>query len=153
MGVLVGYARVSTTDQRPDLQADALSAAGCVRVFADTASGALDARPALSSCMDCLDTNSAGGRLVFHIFGALAEFERDLIRERTLAGLAAAKARGHVGGRPTVMTAQKLKTARKLLASGDHATDAVAQAIGVGRSTLYRHLGSDHDTREETDAA
>jgi DNA invertase Pin-like site-specific DNA recombinase len=82
-----------------------------------------------------LDTTSAGGRLVFHIFGALAEFERDLIRERTLAGLAAARARGHVGGRPTVMNAQMLQSVRTLLATGKQSTEAVARTLGVGRST------------------
>jgi DNA invertase Pin-like site-specific DNA recombinase len=96
---------------------------------------------ALYSLTENLDTSSAGGRLVFHIFGALAEFERDLIRERTLAGLAAARARGHVGGRPTVMNAQKLQSARTLLAAGQQTTEAVAQTLGVSRSTLYRHLG------------
>jgi DNA invertase Pin-like site-specific DNA recombinase len=103
---------------------------------------AVDARGiAFQSLTENLDTTSAGGRLVFHIFGALAEFERDLIRERTLAGLAAARARGHVGGRPTVMNAQKLQSARTLLATGKQSTEAVARTLGVGRSTLYRHLG------------
>ena len=125
MGHLLGYARVSTGDQSPDLQLDALRAAGCYRVFVDTASGALTTRPELAKVLDQLrpgdalvvwkldrlgrllrhlievvgdlerrgvgfkslresvDTTTPGGRLVFHLFGALAEFERDLIRERT----------------------------------------------------------------------
>jgi DNA invertase Pin-like site-specific DNA recombinase len=135
MGHLLGYARVSTMDQDLALQQDALTAAGCYRIFADTASGALDARPSLAevvnqlrpgdtlvvwrldrlgrsirhlidfladldrrevgfrSLTESIDTTSPGGRLVFHLFAALAEFERELIRERTLAGLAAARAR------------------------------------------------------------
>jgi DNA invertase Pin-like site-specific DNA recombinase len=139
---LIGYARVSTTDQTPDLQLDALAAAGCYRVFTDTASGALDERPELAAALDQLrpgdtlvvwkldrlgrslrnlidvigelqrrdvgfrsvqesiDTTIPAGKLVFHVFGALAEFERDLIRERTTAGLTAARARGVAAADP-----------------------------------------------------
>ena len=86
MGHLLGYARVSTTDPQPHLQVDALQRAGCYQVFTETATL---------------------GKLVFHVFAALAEFERDLIRERTSAGLAASRARG----RHSVMTAQELKIA------------------------------------------
>ncbi len=71
-----------------------------------------------TSGSESIDTSTPGGRLVFHVFGALAEFERDLIRERTQAGLAAARARGRVGGRPTVWTADKLRAARAMRASG-----------------------------------
>jgi DNA invertase Pin-like site-specific DNA recombinase len=151
MANLLGYARVSTGDQRPDLQVDALKAAGCYRVFVDTASGALAARPALDQVLDQLrpgdtlvvwrldrlgrslhhlvdtvaaladrgvgfrslqesiDTTTPGGKLVFHVFAALAEFERDLTRERTTAGMAAARARGRKGGRPAVMTEPKIR--------------------------------------------
>ena len=66
------------------------------------------------SLTENIDTTTPGGKLIFHIFGALAEFERDLIRERTNAGLAAARARGRTGGRPTVMTAKKAKVARQM---------------------------------------
>ena len=149
MGHLLGYARVSTTDQRPGLQVDALERAGCYRVFTETASGARADRPVLAQVLDQLrpgdtlivwkldrlgrslrhlvdvvtgladrgvgfrslqesiDTTTPGGKLVFHVFAALAEFERDLIRERTSAGLAAARARGRHGGRPSVMTAHR----------------------------------------------
>src|SRR5690348_6581068 len=144
MTTAVGYARVSTGEQTLDLQLDALAAAGCDRVFQDTASGAKAERPGLARALDFLrpgdtlvvwrldrlgrslqhliqtltaldqrgvgfksltesiDTTTPGGKLVFHIFGALAEFERDLIRERTQAGLAAARARGRTGGHPRV---------------------------------------------------
>jgi DNA invertase Pin-like site-specific DNA recombinase len=130
MGHLLGYARVSTTDQQPGLQVDALERAGCYRVFTETASGARADRPVLAQVLDQLrpgdtlivwkldrlgrslrhlvdvvtgladrgvgfrslqesiDTTTPGGKLVFHVFAALAEFERDLIRERTTAGLA-----------------------------------------------------------------
>ena len=76
---------------------------------------------------------------MFHIFGSLAEFERDLIRERTMAGLAAARRRGRVGGRPTVMTAAKSKQAARMVSAGTPLTE-VAEVLGVSRTTLYRHL-------------
>src|SRR5258707_723528 len=140
--MLVGYARVSTEDQTLDLQKDALTKAGCRRIFTDVASGASTERKGLDQALDHLregdtlavwrldrlgrslphlietvttlegrgigfksltesiDTTTSGGKLIFHIFGALAEFERNLIKERTQAGLEAARARGHLGGRP-----------------------------------------------------
>jgi DNA invertase Pin-like site-specific DNA recombinase len=91
------------------------------------------------SLQEAIDTTTPGGRLVFHIFGSLAEFERDLIRERTMAGLAAARRRGRVGGRPTVMTAAKTKQAARMVTAGTPLTE-VADVLGVSRTTLYRHL-------------
>src|ERR671919_922476 len=162
MGHMLGYARVSTTDQPPQLQVDALEHAGCYRVFTETASGALTDRPTLTQLLDqlrpgdtlvvwkldrlgrslrhlvdtvtgladrgigfhslqeAIDTPAPGGKLVFHVFAALAEFERDLIRERTAAGLAAARARGRRGGRPSVLTAHKLRLAQEMYGSGQY---------------------------------
>ena len=139
--MLVGYARVSTLDQNPQLQIDALKQAGCERLYVEKASGAHHDRPELKAALaymrpgdtlvvwrldrlgrslkhliemmaelegqgigfqsvtEAIDTTTPGGKLVFHIFGALAEFERNLIRERTHAGLEAARARGRRGGR------------------------------------------------------
>ena len=77
---------------------------------------------------------------MFHIFGAIAEFERQLIRERTQAGLSVARTRGRHGGRRTVMTEHKLRIARKMLAARQHTMQEIADTIGVGRATLYRHL-------------
>jgi len=91
------------------------------------------------SLTEALDTTTPGGQLVFHIFAAIAVFERQLIQERTHAGLAAARARGRTGGRPTVMTPAKTRTARTMLANGEPLT-AVAAALSVSRTTLYRHL-------------
>jgi DNA invertase Pin-like site-specific DNA recombinase len=80
--------------------------------------------------------------MAFHVFGALAEFEHALIRERTQAGLAPARARGRQGGRPSLMTEQKLRVAREMLASGEHTMKAIAATVGVSRATLYRHLAT-----------
>ena len=179
---LIGYARVSTDDQNAQLQIDALKAAGCLKVFTDTASGSLAHRPKLDKMIDHLrpgdvvvvwrldrlgrslknlialvedlagkgvgfrslsesiDTTTANGKLFFSIMGALAEFERDLIRERTMAGLAAARARRRVGGRPPTMTPEKVKVARQMYASREHTVEAIAQTLGVSRKTIYRHL-------------
>ena len=182
-GTLIGYARVSTADQSLDLQVDALDRLGCVRVFADLASGSRDERPQLAAALDYLrpgdtlvvwrldrlgrslphlvetvkalqerevglrsvqeaiDTTTPGGRLVFHVFCALAEFERDLIRERTHAGLAAARARGRVGGRKPGLSPQKAAVARSLHDGKEHTVAEIAAVLGVSRATIYRHLG------------
>jgi len=94
------------------------------------------------SLSEQIDTTTSGGKLVFHIFGALAEFERELIRERTRAGLAAARARGRQGGRPEkldppkkIAMAQSLYT---LYNEGTHSIDDICQTLGVSRATLYR---------------
>jgi len=179
---MIGYARVSTDDQSAHLQIDALKAAGCEKVFKETASGSLAHRPQLDKMLDHLrsgdvvvvwrldrlgrslknlialveeladrgvgfrslteniDTTTTGGKLIFHIFAALADFERELIRERTNAGLAAARARGRVGGRPPTMTADKIKVARQMYKSKDHTVEAIAKTLGVSRKTIYRHL-------------
>ena len=182
VGDLVGYARVSTRDQTVALQLDALNAAGCVRVFEETASGAQRDRPQLAAALDymragdtlvvwkldrlarstkqlietvedlarrgigfrCLtqdiDTTTAGGRLVFTIFSAIAEFEREIIQERTRAGLDAARARGRRGGRPPALKPRDLKEARALLADPEITVEQVAARLKVSASTLYRHL-------------
>jgi DNA invertase Pin-like site-specific DNA recombinase len=92
------------------------------------------------SLSESIDTTTANGRLFFSIMGALAEFERDLIRERTMAGLEAARARGRVGGRPAKMTPEKVRVAREMYESKEHTVEAIAQTIGVSRKTVYRHL-------------
>jgi DNA invertase Pin-like site-specific DNA recombinase len=179
---LIGYARVSSDDQNLDLQLDALKEAGCVRVFEEKASGALDDRPELARLVDHLrpgdtvavwrldrlgrslrhlievvgeleerqvgfcsltegiNTTTPSGKLVFHLFGALAEFERALIVERTKAGLVAARARGRNGGRPPKMTPEKRDVARHMYESRKHSMATIANAIGVSRATVYRSL-------------
>jgi len=180
----VGYARVSTIDQDPTLQLDALAAAGCARVFEDCASGARADRAGLRSALEyvrdgdvlivwkldrlgrslphlietvtslatrgvgfrsiteAIDTTTPGGRLVFHLFGALGEFERDLIRERTRAGLAAAVARGRKGGRKPVVTSEKLARARTIIAKGLTVREA-ATRLKVGKLRCTTHCAAD----------
>jgi DNA invertase Pin-like site-specific DNA recombinase len=184
VGHLLGYARVSTLEQDPALQHDALTAAGCYRIYTDRASGSLEKRPELDKVLDqlrpgdtlvvwrldrlgrslrhlidvvgelgergvgfkslteAIDTTTAGGRLLFHVLASLAEFERQLIRERTIAGLSAARARGRNGGRPSKMTPEKLRVAREMYDSKEHTLEVIARTVGVGRITLYRHLSA-----------
>ncbi len=95
-----------------------------------------------------IDTTTPSGRLVFGIFATLAEFERDLIHERTMAGLVAARARGRAGGRPRVMTKQKVKAAMALMADRDNAARYVAHQLGVSLSTLYAYVDAKGEPRE-----
>ena len=92
------------------------------------------------SIQETIDTSTATGKLVFHVMGAMAEFERDLIRERTNAGLAAARARGRNGGRPQVLTADQVKVAKSLAANPDLTVSQICKTIGCSRSTYYRQV-------------
>lgn len=93
------------------------------------------------SLTEQIDTTTPGGKLVFHLFGSLAEFERDLIRERTNAGLAAARARGRLGGRPKKLAdPKKLALAQQLYAAGQTDIATICQTLGISRATLYRCL-------------
>jgi DNA invertase Pin-like site-specific DNA recombinase len=92
------------------------------------------------SLTENIDTTTPGGRLVFHIFAAMAEFERDLIRERTRAGLAAARQRGRQGGRPPTLSAKQVKTARELYDQRDMTVEQIGEILGVSRTTIYRAL-------------
>ncbi len=103
------------------------------------------------SLTESIDTTTPGGRLVFHVFAALAEFERDLIRERTQAGLSAARARGRRGGRPPAMSGEQVAVARAMYDSHEHTTAKIAEVLGVSRATLYRHLASTAATKGEPD--
>lgn len=95
-----------------------------------------------ASLQESVDTATPGGKLVFHIFGALAEFERELIRERTTAGLAAARSRGRQGGRPAKLTAKQVKLARQLFADRSLSIKEICQTLSVSRTTLYRLVGN-----------
>ncbi len=180
--MLIGYARVSTLDQTLALQRDALTHAGCERVFTDTASGSRSDRPGLHEALDFarsgdtlvvwrldrlgrslrhlidtvfllqergigfkslqeqIDTTTSGGKLVFHVFGALAEFERDLIRERTQAGLTAARARGRLGGRPKALDAKKAQIAQALYNDKTNSIADICRTLRISRATLYRYI-------------
>jgi len=92
------------------------------------------------SLQESIDTTTSSGRLVFHIFGALAEFERNLIRERTQAGLAAARARGRKGGRPKSLDAKKTELLYELYDSKKHTVKEICEMIGISRPTLYSYL-------------
>lgn len=94
----------------------------------------------LRSLREHIDTTSAAGKLVFHIFAALAEFERELIRERVAAGLAAARAKGKLGGRPRVLDAKRVQLARKMLDGGETSLAEIARVFKVSERTLRRYL-------------
>lgn len=178
----VGYARVSTVDQDPGFQIDALMRDGCERVFHEKMSGAKADRPELIAALDylrpgdvlvvwkldrlgrnvrqlldtvdelhrrgiafrCLtqdiDTSTASGKLVFHIFAVLSEFERDTYRERTMAGLRRAKEQGRVGGRPRAMAEADILKAKAMMKEQGITMKAIAETLGVSVPTLYRHL-------------
>lgn len=181
--MIVGYARVSTQDQKPQQQLDALSGAGCEQVFHEPATGTFRERPELNACLrtlregdalvvwkldrlarslkdlveiihdlsrrgigfrsltESIDTTTSGGRLVFHIFGALAEFEHSLIRERTIAGLNAARARGRKGGRKPALSDMDVRKAAAMLSDPKITKAEVAKHFGVSRVTLNSALG------------
>jgi DNA invertase Pin-like site-specific DNA recombinase len=132
--MLVGYARVSTQDQKQDLQTDALTAAGCEKIFTEKASGAKSDRPELNAALDYI---RAGDTLVVWKLDRLA---RSIIRERTNAGLVAARARGKKGGRPPALTDKEIQAAKAMLADPDITVEEVAARLKVATSTLYRHL-------------
>ncbi|MCU7816692.1 MAG: recombinase family protein [Candidatus Thiodiazotropha sp. (ex Rostrolucina anterorostrata)] len=94
----------------------------------------------LKSLQEVIDTQTSGGKLIFHIFGALAEFERNLIRERTQAGLQAARARGRKGGRPKALNKDKQALAVKLYDEKKHSVDPVCQIMGISKPTLYKYI-------------
>lgn len=103
----------------------------------------------LRSLTDAIDTGTPSGRFFFHVMASLAEMERDLIRERTRAGLSAARAKGRIGGRPRKMTKSKIESARKLIAAG-HQVSEVAHNLGVSSPTLYRYLSSTPTDKAKT---
>src|SRR5271156_1647960 len=180
--MLIGYARVSTVDQNLALQRDALTEAGCQKIFTEQMSGAVAERPALHDALEfarsgdtvivwkldrlarsmkqlietiedlrvrgigfrslteALDTTTAQGRLVFHMFGALAEFERSLIRGRTQAGLAAARRAGRTGGRPPKLIEDDIEAAKAMRANPDIGVTQIAHRLGVPPATLYRYI-------------
>jgi DNA invertase Pin-like site-specific DNA recombinase len=92
------------------------------------------------SLTENIDTTTSGGKLVFHIFGALAEFEREIIRERTQAGLASARSRGKVGGRPKALTPKEVQILRNMAADKSLTVTDICKTLGIGRTTFYRYV-------------
>jgi DNA invertase Pin-like site-specific DNA recombinase len=179
--MLIGYARVSTQDQNLELQTEALTKAGCKKIFEDKVTGSRAERPGLTktqealregdtlvvwkldrlgrsvknlvdlveelhkkgvqfkSLTDAIDTGTPSGRFFFHVMASLAQMERELTIERTRAGLDIARKLGRKGGRKRQMTDSKIKSAKKLLASGVPPRD-VATNLGVSVPTLYRWI-------------
>jgi DNA invertase Pin-like site-specific DNA recombinase len=179
----IGYARVSTADQDPRLQLDALRAEGCLKIYTDKITGTKADRPEWTACLADLrlgdtlviwkidrlgrnlrdlidivttleqrgvavrsltngivDTTTAHGKLVFGMFALMAEYEAALIRERTQAGLAAARARGHRGGRKPKMTPPLIGKAQRMYDSQRFTMAEIAQSCGVTPMTIYRHI-------------
>lgn len=180
--MLVGYARVSTPDQRLDLQKDALLKAGCEQVFEDVVSGSNDRKQELEaalkflrpgdtlvvwrldrlgrslkqlvelmgeladkgiefkSLVEAIDTATATGQFFFHITAAFAELERNLIRERTKAGLASARARGRMGGRPKALDKKTFEMALSLYESNQGTVAEICSSLNIKTRTFYRYL-------------
>ncbi|WP_340619608.1 recombinase family protein [Xenorhabdus siamensis] len=189
MGKRFGYVRVSTDDQRLDLQRDALNRAGCIDIYEEKISGKSADRPILDHCLraleqgdtlivwrldrlgrslsdlvrivgeleqlgigfesitECIDTGNATGKLTLHLFSALAEFERNLIRERTQAGLVAARARGRKGGRKPALDEKQVKKIKALLRNPDIQVAEIAKCYGVSRATIYKYAGAVRPSR------
>ena len=182
--MLVGYARVSTLDQNPELQIDALKEAGCEKIFIEKSSGAKDDRPQLKEALEYIrsgdtlvvwklsrlarsitqvintvkdlearniglkvitqkiDTTTPEGRLFFHMTAAFDQFQRELIVENTKAGLKAARSRGRVGGRPRVLTEEKIKIASAILKDRENYPfiSDIIKSLGIGRTAFYRYF-------------
>lgn len=185
MGHKIGYARVSTADQDPRLQLDALEAEGCLKIYTDVATGTKADRPQWKLCLEDLrpgdtlviwkidrlgrnlrdlidivtgleargvgvrsltngivDTTTANGKLVFGMFALMAEYEAALIKERTNAGLQAARARGRKGGRKPKMTAALIDKAQRMYDSKSFTMAEIAASCGVTPMTVYRNIGT-----------
>ncbi len=180
----IGYARVSRTDQDPQLQIDALKGAGCAKIFVDHMTGSHMDRPQLTAALEYvrrgdtlvlwkmdragrntrgvlelvedltrrgvglrsiteeIDTSGPMGKAILTVMLAFGTLERDVLIERTRAGLDAARSRGRVGGRPSVVSEHKLEAAKALIRSGATVT-AAAEAVSVSRSSLYRGLAKE----------
>lgn len=178
----IGYARVSTPDQKLDLQLDALHAEGCERIFTDISSGSKSERPGLKdafshlrsgdvlvvwkldrfgrslkdlidrvdslrkegvsfrSLQESLDTSTPAGQMIFHVIGALAQFERDLIRERTRAGLDSARSRGKKGGRKFKLSSSQIEQLVRLYESRSIPVAEIAGTFHITRESVYRYL-------------
>jgi len=182
--MLIGYARISTDDQKLDLQLDALNKTGCSKIFTDEMSGSRASRPGLDeaishlrdgdtlvvwrldrlgrslknlidltellkarsvgfySVTEGIDTNTTNGKLMFHLFGALAEFERNLINDRASAGRAAARARGETGGRPKKLDSKQRALVVKMYEDKQHSIKDICSILNISKPALYRYIAA-----------
>lgn len=180
--MLIGYSRVSTTDQCLDSQIDKLKEYGCDKIFTDVVSGSKSIRKGLTEMLDYMrrddvvivfrldrlgrslkdlidiinifkdkgvhfksiseniDTATSTGNLIFHITGAFAEFERNIIRERVNTGLETARARGRKGGRPTLITSEKIQMAKLLYNDKTLNIQDILKQLNVKKSLFYKML-------------
>ena len=191
MGHNIGYARISTADQDPQLQLDALELENCLKVYTDIATGTKADRPQWNACLDDLrpgdtlivwkidrlgrnlrdlidivtklqardvavrsltngivDTTTAHGKLVFGMFALMAEYEAALIRERTQAGLIAARARGRTGGRKPKMTTELIDKAQRMYDSRKFSMAEIAHTFDVTPMTIYRNIRTDQPVNQ-----
>ena len=184
---MIGYARVSTKDQNPGLQIDALQEAGCKKIYIDRMSGATEKRPELDKMIESLypgdtiviwkldrlgrslqhlvklvnefqakqvqlkslndpvDTTTPSGTLIFNIFASIAEFEREILKERTMAGLRSARERGRIGGRPKGLSQkaqEKAMVAETLYKIENYPVSAICRQLNISKATLYKYLRS-----------
>ena len=184
----IGYARISTTDQRLTMQEDALKKDGCQEIFSDIVSGVKSQRPGLDKALSYLregdvlvvwkldrlgrsiqhlietirslsdrkigfkslqeniDTSTSSGKLVFHIFSALAEFERELIRERTDAGLKAARIRGRLGGRPALLDNRAIHRMIEMYDEQKNTVAEICKIYSISRPSFYNYLNKKRTT-------
>jgi len=189
--MLIGYARVSKTEQHLELQLDALNKAGCEQIYTDKITSVKVERKGLEeafshlrkgdtfvvwrldrlgrslkhlidtlkgfhekgiefkSLTENIDTSTPTGMLMFHLIGALAEFERNLIRERTNAGLEAARARGHFGGRPKKGETETKRMARQLYADKSNSIKDICKSLRISKATLYRYVHADRPIKKQ----
>jgi len=182
--MLIGYARVSTLDQNPQLQIEALNEAGCKKIFTEKISGADKKRRQLQEALEYMregdtlviwklsrlarsltqiintvkdledrqiglkvltqniDTGTPEGRLFFHMNAAFDQFQREIIVENTRAGLKSARRNGRIGGRPLLMTDEKIRTAKAMLKDTENYSfiSDIIKTLGIGRTTFYRHF-------------
>lgn len=182
--MLIGYARVSTLDQNPSHQLDALNEAGCKKIFTEKISGASKQRTQLQEALDYMregdtlvvwklsrlarsltqvistlkileekkialqvitqniDTSTPEGRLFFHMNAAFDQFQREIIVENTKAGLKSARKNGRIGGRPKLMSDDKMRTAKAMLKDNENYPfiSDIIKTLGIGRTTFYRHF-------------